>query len=205
MERKNINLLRCTEENISYVMGLKNFTHEEVQDFGCIRTERDKRICIFALDEEGMKKALSNKDYFLIIAVSEENIMGFIFAFGFGKNVTDITKNKLLINDMAVLKEYKESDVGTLLIEKLKECSSQNGYEQLFASTWRDDIPEINLYVKTGAKKFHGQALSAMMQNHDEIEKKINEYEDVEKEIEEHKDEDKYKKVPISFRWQVSL
>jgi len=205
MELKNINLLRCTENNVSYIIGLENFTHEEVQDFGCVRTERDKRICIFALGEEGIKKALSKENYVLIIAVSENNIIGFILAFGIWKNETDISRNKLLINDMAVLKEYRKLGVGTLLIEKLKEYSIKNGYEKLFASTWRSDIPAINLSVKTGAEKFHGFCLSAMMEEDDKIDKKINEYEDVEKEIEKHKDKDEYKEVAISFRWQVSL
>lgn len=189
MERKNINLFRCREEDVSYIIGLKNFMHEEVQEFCCVKTERDKRIYLFSLGEKSIKKMLSSDKNIFIIAVSENNIIGFICAIGIWQKETDISRKKLLIQDMSVLKKYRRLGVGTLLIETLKKYSIENSYEKLFACTSCDDTPAINLAMKTKAEKINILPLAALFSENEDI--RI----DIEKN--EH--------YPISFRWRVSL
>lgn len=192
MERKNINLLRCREDDVSYIMGLQNFMHEEVQEFCCVKTERDKKIYLFSLGEKSIKKMLSSDKNIFIIAVSENNIIGFICAWGIWQEETDVSRKKLLIQDMSVLKEYRRLGVGTSLVETLKKYSIENGYEKLFAATSRDDIPAINLAMKTGAERINRPPLTAIFFENEDI--KI----DIER-------DENYQNYPASFRWRVSL
>jgi len=153
-EGMSVRLFRCRTDDVSHIMGLENFRYEEVQKFDRIRTERDKKIYLFSLDEKKICELLSRDKKFLIMAVSENKALGFISAMGVRYTKDDKNIKELYIIDMVVLKEYRRLGIGHLLIETLKEYGIENGWTELNALASADNTPIINISEKTGAMKF---------------------------------------------------
>ena len=172
---KQLEILRCTNDDIPYIKSLKNIMDDEVQNLYHMGTHKTTRMYYFKklmaepesdyanIPIRASLSTANNKNIFLLAVINNE-IAGYVQANGMWKKEEDPARKNICIWDIEVISKYRRLGIAFLLIEALKEWSAENGYDNIYSeyrtnSSWwntdkkslKDNTAGINLYLKTGA------------------------------------------------------
>jgi GNAT superfamily N-acetyltransferase len=171
---RELEILRCTNDDLPYIKSLKNIMDDEVQTLYHMGTYKTTRMYYFKKlmadpEDEYAQIPISaglssgNRNIFLL-AVIDNEIAGYVIALGMWKKEESPARKNICIWDIEVISKYRRLSVAFLLMEALKEWSAENGYENIYSesrlnstakNTGRDNLPGINLFLKTGAIELH--------------------------------------------------
>lgn len=165
---KQVEIIRCSEADIPYIKSLKNIMDEEVQNIAHMGTYKTTKMYFFkkltatdGYENLPISYGISSSKTFFLLAVIDNEIAAYIVAMGMWRNEEDLGRKNLWLFDIEVISKYRRLGVASLLIESLKECGAENGYENIYSesrlnSSWNsDNTAGINLFLKTRAIELH--------------------------------------------------
>ena len=174
---KQLQIIRCGDAEIPYIKNLKNIMDPEVQSIGCMGVFQTTDVYFFkkltAEDDYAnlpISYGISSRKTIFLLAVIDGEIAGYIIAMGLWKNEEDFARKNISIFDIEVIRKYRRLGVASLLIESLKECAWENGYETIYSPSRTNSSIELNdnsagiaLYLHTGAIEFDCHSNHLMM------------------------------------------
>ena len=97
-----------------------------------------------------LKKLLNKADFYAIVAIKEDKVIGGLTAYELERYYTD--KSELYIYDIAVKKELHNQGIGKQLIEYLKNYALKSGIEGIFVEAYSEDEQAVKFYESTFGK-----------------------------------------------------
>lgn len=132
-------LIRCSTNDMSYALeAIRVVKHEE---------DNNK---LELLTDECMTNFLSNPDNYLIIAIGDNIVAGFVVAYELQR--VDRNQKLMFLYEIGVLKTHRKKGIGTVLINFLKGICEDNNIMKMWVPTERSNIPAVSLYTKTGGE-----------------------------------------------------
>lgn len=134
-----MDILRCAEEHIRYALAA----------IRVVKNEEDHNP-IGLVTPEAMRLFLSNPDNYLLIAVEENEVIGYLIAYALQR--VDRKSKMLFFYEIGVLKKARRKGIGTALIGYMKEICKKNEYMKIWVLTERSNNAVMRLYEKTGGE-----------------------------------------------------
>jgi aminoglycoside 3-N-acetyltransferase I len=94
-----------------------------------------------------LKKLLKKPDFYSIVAIREDEIIGGLTAYELERYYTD--KRELYIYDIAVKVDYHNQGIGKKLIAYLKKYATENNIESIFVQAHSEDEQAVKFYEST--------------------------------------------------------
>jgi len=176
---KKLEIVRCSDAEVPYIKNLKNIMDAEVQSIAHIGTYKSTKVYLFKKlmneDEYSYEKTrigdgLSSARTVFLLAVIDNEIAGYINSSGLWKNENDIARKNLLLFDVEVISRFGNLNIASLLINALRECGAENGYENIYSGSEHNSslindnsAAMINLFIKTGAEELNFDASLAVL------------------------------------------
>jgi GNAT superfamily N-acetyltransferase len=135
MKNISIKYSKFSKRYIKIIMELENKRVLENITYGLVASE-----------EEGMLK--KNNDYFYI-ALNGKNVIGYIIGEIIEKNIYNIFPKDisfLQVNDIYILKEYRNKGIGEKLLKIIEEKAKTNGIMHVLISTATKDAETIKRF-----------------------------------------------------------
>lgn len=95
---------------------------------------------------------------FGIIALQNEQLAGFLFAFPvepdeeFPSELKNEFTNSLYIAEVVVGAEFRERGIATKMLEEMQHTAIKLHYDNLILRVWDENVAALNLYRKAGFK-----------------------------------------------------
>lgn len=103
---------------------------------------------------EQLENEMKNKNSRFYIAQDDKEVIAYM-KLNFTQDQTDREyEDKLEIQRIYVLKEYKGRHIGKRLIQKAIEIAKSNSQKYIWLGVWEKNINAINFYKKQGFKKY---------------------------------------------------
>lgn len=132
-------IIRCNIDHMEYALdAIRTVKHEEDDN------------PLELITEEAMNIFLSNKSNYLIVAVDEDEVVGFIVAYELQR--VDRNLKAMFFYEIGVLRKYRNKGIGTALINYIKEICREKNIMKMWLPTERSNIPAVKLYTKTGGE-----------------------------------------------------
>ena len=135
---KTINISRIQANDFKRLIELVELLNEVFEEPSNVASERE------------LKKLLNKADFYAIVAIKEDKVIGGLTAYELKRYYTD--KSELYIYDIAVKKELHNQGIGKKLINHLKDYSMKNGIEEIFVEAHSDDEQAVKFYESTFGK-----------------------------------------------------
>lgn len=100
--------------------------------------------------KERLKKLLSKSEFYAIVIVKNDAIVGGLTAYELQRYYND--KSELYIYDMAVKTELHNQGLGKALINYLKDYGALKGIQTIFVEAHSEDIQAVKFYESTFGK-----------------------------------------------------
>lgn len=166
---KNLEIIRCGQNEIPYIKSLKNIMDKEVQRLAHVGTYQTTKVYLFErlMAEEATEDAhtddphtegahmkmaytnipaervLTSSTSIFLLAVIDNEIVGYIHSMSLHRNDEDLPARKnLLLCDVEVIRKYRRLGIASLLFEALKACGTENGYEYLYSDSTTNSSAE---------------------------------------------------------------
>jgi len=95
-------------------------------------------------------KLLDTKSFIAMAAISENEVVGGLTAYGLPMVYSD--RSEIFLYDMAVKLEYQRMGIGKGLIQSLKDYCTRNGVKEFFVMAHEEDKHAVEFYHSTGGK-----------------------------------------------------
>lgn len=101
--------------------------------------------------EESMRNFLSDPNNYLIVAEIDKIVVGYIVAYELQR--IDRNMKSMFFYEIGVLKKYRNQEIGSSLINFLKEICREKKIMKMWVGTNRSNLSAMRLYSKTGGKE----------------------------------------------------
>lgn len=101
---------------------------------------------------EYLKKMLDRLDFYVIVAIENNKVIGGLTAYEVMKYKR--VETEMFLYEIGVESAYRKKGVATALIENLKKICAEKSIGVLFVLAEADNLPALRLYEKTGGKGF---------------------------------------------------
>ncbi|TXN37642.1 GNAT family N-acetyltransferase [Flagellimonas hymeniacidonis] len=128
--KEGVQVLRLNENKLELLIKLVNLFNEVFSEYYTVASKKH------------LKRLLQKPEFYAIVAVKNDAIIGGFTAYEFQKYYTD--KSELYIYDIAVKKAFQNQSVGKKLINYLKNNSP--GVETIFVDAHSEDIQAVKFY-----------------------------------------------------------
>lgn len=131
---------------------IKHLTKEHLVDFQSLVNlfnmvfEEESKIG----SETHLLKLLSNKDFIVLAALTENEVVGGLTAYELHMYYSD--SSEIFLYDLAVKPEYQRTGIGKGLIQSLKAHCLKQGIKEFFVMAHEEDEHAIEFYRATGGK-----------------------------------------------------
>lgn len=106
--------------------------------------------------EEYLTQFLADDDNYLIIAIANGNVAGFVLAYRLAR--VDGARTMMYLHEIGVLSAYRRQRIGTALMEETKRICQEDGIIKMWLGTSESNTAAIALYEKTGGKRLGNDA-----------------------------------------------
>jgi len=103
------------------------------------------------ISAERMQHFLADLHNYLVVAIIDERIVGFVFGYKLASWHND--SYEFLLYDIEVLNECRRSGIGTKLINKFKSIAKKEGCQELWLPTNKSNRPAVEFYERMGGKQ----------------------------------------------------
>ncbi len=98
--------------------------------------------------DEYLTNLLRGDDFFVIVAIADEKVIGGLTAYELRKYKREETV--VFIYELGVEKPFQRQGIATALIESLKGVCREKGIKEMFVGALADNKPAVKLYENTG-------------------------------------------------------
>lgn len=93
---------------------------------------------------------MKRKESLIYVAQNEDQLIGFCQNYW---QFSSVSMNQMVVlNDLYVIREYRNKGIGKLLIDQVKSYCTKHGYKGVQLETGFNNEPGNHLYVKEGFK-----------------------------------------------------
>ena len=130
-------IIRCNHESIVYA----------IEAIRVVKNEEDNNP-IELVTEDVLRNFLKNENNYLIAAVENAKVLGFIIAYELYR--ADRNSSIMFLYEIGVLKEFRNRGIGSELIDFLKMICEERCIMKMWVPTERTNVPAVSLYAKMG-------------------------------------------------------
>jgi ribosomal protein S18 acetylase RimI-like enzyme len=98
--------------------------------------------------EEYYKKAVTNPDYYTLIAEVDGTAVGYCIAYP--KKVLYRTIRTLELDNLLVIPDYRSLGIGKRLLEELKAYAKAHGYQTIYVTAYAKNSRAVDFYEDQG-------------------------------------------------------
>ncbi|MBP7073001.1 MAG: GNAT family N-acetyltransferase [Clostridia bacterium] len=133
-------IFRCFINDIAYAL----------EAICVVKHEEDGNPIEF-VTEESMRNFLSEPNNYLIVALIDKIVVGYIVAYELQR--VDRNMKFMFFYEIGVLTKYRNQGIGSSLINFLKEICKEKKIIKMWVGTNRSNLSAMRLYSKTGGKE----------------------------------------------------
>jgi len=133
-----MNIIHCDKTNVDLAL-------DAMVTIKCVEDGKPAELVTVT----AMTTFLDNPYNHLLVAIEGQETVGYIIAYELQR--PDREQSMMHLYDITVLKEHRQTGIGTALIKQLKSMCSTKPMMKMFVGTNRTNEPAVGLYQKTGA------------------------------------------------------